>query len=113
MHRFHSLSWVVGVSIIAMGLSTTPAQADSSYSDITGTNIWNNTAPIFDTDERLDPALIERVQQLNAESEQAFQACNAAITQAEQNVPTTRRFARQSKERRTHSSLAGTPHTTP
>ncbi len=95
MQKFHSLSWVVSLSVIAIGITTTPVKADSSYSDITGTNIWNNTAPGFETDGKLDPALLERVQQLNAESEQAFQACNAAIAQAEQNVPPTRRFARQ------------------
>lgn len=95
MHSIKSIGWVVGLSIVAGGLIATPAKADRSYSDITGTNIWNNTAPIFDTDDKLDPQLIENITRINRESEAAFSACNAAIAQAEQNVPATRRFARQ------------------
>jgi hypothetical protein len=95
MHANKSISWVVGLSILAGGLIATPAKAESSYSDITGTNIWNNTAPIFDTDSKFDPRLIENITRINQESEAAFNACNAAIAQAEQNVPTNRRFARQ------------------
>lgn len=87
---------IVPLSMIIAGILTAmPAQADPSYSDITGTNIWNNTAPIFDTDGGLDPVLLKRVEQLNQESANAFQACNAAIAQLEQNVPEVRRYARQ------------------
>lgn len=95
MHVIKSISWVVGLSIVAGAISAAPARADRSFSDITGTNIWNNTAPIFDTDDQLDPNLVERVTRINRESETAFNACNAAIAQTEQNGPTTRRFARQ------------------
>ena len=95
MHTIKSIGWVVGLSIVAGGLIANPAKADRSYSDITGTNIWNNTAPIFDTDNKLDPQLIENITRINRDSEAAFSACNAAIAQAEQNVPTSRRFARQ------------------
>ncbi|HBB33421.1 MAG TPA: hypothetical protein DDZ80_18010 [Cyanobacteria bacterium UBA8803] len=95
MRRVHHWSWMVGLSIATISLTTAAAKADSSFSDITGTNIWNNTAPVFETDGTLDPDFIARVNQLNQEAEQAFQSCNAAIAQAEQNVPTTRRYARQ------------------
>ncbi|HEY9638766.1 MAG TPA: hypothetical protein V6D14_35610 [Coleofasciculaceae cyanobacterium] len=95
MRTIKSLGWVVGLSIVVGALSAAPARADKSFSDITGTNIWNNTAPIFDTDTKLDPKLIENITRVNRDSESAFNACNAAVAQAEQNVPTSRRFARQ------------------
>lgn len=95
MHTIKSIAWVAGLSIVTAGLIAAPASADRSYSDITGTNIWNNTAPIFETDTELDPDLIDRVTRVNRDSEQAFDACNAAIAQAEQNVPRERRFARR------------------
>ena len=95
MHVMKSLTWVVGLSIVAGAFSVAPARAERSYSDITGTNIWNNNAPIFDTDTKLDPQLIENINRVNRESESAFNACNAAIAQGGQNIPTTRRFARQ------------------
>jgi hypothetical protein len=95
MNAMKSMGWVVGLSVIAGALMATSARAESSYSDITGTNIWNNTAPIFDTDTKLDPTLIENVTRVNRESEAAFRACNAAVDRAEQTVPTNRRFARQ------------------
>lgn len=95
MHAIKSISWVVGLSVVVGGLIGTPVKAESSFSDITGTNIWNNTAPIFDGGSSLDPTLIDNVTRINRESEAAFNACNDAIAQAEQNSPTTRRFARQ------------------
>lgn len=95
MHTLKSIAWIAGLSIVTAGLIATPARADRSYSDITGTNIWNNTAPVFDTDTKLDPDLIDRITRVNRDSEQAFDACNAAISQGEQNVPTIRRFARR------------------
>ncbi|MBD1902552.1 hypothetical protein NDI44_24045 [Trichocoleus sp. DQ-A3] len=91
MHTIKSLGWVVGLSIVALGMAA-PARADRSYSDITGTNIWNNTAPVFDTDDKLDPELTANITRLNQESEAAFQACGAALTE---QTPTTRRFTRQ------------------
>lgn len=87
---------VVPISaMVASILTAMPARADRSYSDITGTNIWNNTAPLFETNGGLDPALLERVQQLNQESADAFQTCNAAIAQLEQNAADVRRYARE------------------
>ncbi len=94
MQIIKSVSWVAGLSVVVGGLIASPVRAQS-FSDITGTNIWNNTAPIFETDGEFDPALIARISRFNEESERAYRDCNAAIDQAEQNVPTTRRFARQ------------------
>jgi hypothetical protein len=94
MHVIKSIGWVVGISLVAGVMSAAPASADS-YSDITGTNIWNNTAPIFETDTELPDGLIANITRVNRESEQAFDTCNNAIAQAEQNTPTIRRYARQ------------------
>ncbi len=100
MNFIKSIGWAVSLSIVAGGLIATSAQAKpqgsfSSYSDITGTNIWNNVAPIFEGGGKLDPELLGRITRINQESETAFNACNAAIAQLEQNAPTTRRFARR------------------
>lgn len=95
MNTKKSIGWVVGLSLVAGALTAAPAKAGPSYSDITGTNIWNNTAPIFNRGGKIDPNLIESVTRVNRESQVAFDACNAAIAQAEQNTPTTRRYARR------------------
>lgn len=92
MHTIKSLSLVFALSIFG-ALAAAPANAQS-YSDITGTNIWNNVAPVFETDSELDAELIENVTRLNRESAAAYTACNEAIAATEQN-PTIRRFARQ------------------
>lgn len=95
MQTIKSLGWIVGVSIVALG-NVAPASAGHhrSYSDITGTNIWNNTAPVFEGGARLDPALVGNVTRLNQDAETAFRECDAAIAQA---APSTseRRFSRQ------------------
>ncbi|HAA29407.1 MAG TPA: hypothetical protein DCE56_19040 [Cyanobacteria bacterium UBA8553] len=95
MHANKSIGLIVGLSLVAGALTAAPARADRSFSDITGTNIWNNTAPIFDRGGKLDPNLLENIRRVNRDSEAAFNACNEAIAQAEQNAPTTRRFARR------------------
>lgn len=100
MNVIKSIGWAVSLSIVAGGLIATSAQAkpagsQSSYSDITGTNIWNNVAPIFEGGGKVDPELLGRITRINQESETAFNACNAAIAQLEQNAPSTRRFARR------------------
>lgn len=107
MQAMKSISWVVGVSIVAGSLAATPARADRSYSDITGTNIWNNTAPGYKTDGRLDPNLVARINRINQESEAAFKACDAAISQAEQQTPSgPRRYARQPAEQNAEVPVA-------
>lgn len=80
--------------LVIVGLPTF-AKAESNFSDITGTNYWNNVAPGFYDDYKLDPELVDRINRINSEGEAAYQACNAAIAQLEQAVPETRRFARR------------------
>ncbi|MGB3693028.1 MAG: hypothetical protein WA865_21400 [Spirulinaceae cyanobacterium] len=94
MQKLHFLGLAVSLSMITGVTYTTSAQAQS-YSDITGTNIWNNVAPISGDGSQLDPQLAERIDRLNRESAEAYQECNAAITLAEQNTPSTRRYSRQ------------------
>jgi len=88
-------SLAVGLSVLTTLAIATGAQAgpgprgdNRSYSNITGTNIWNSTAPIIDDDFPIDPALITRVQQVNANATARYQECISAIAAAEQNVPT-------------------------
>lgn len=96
MQTIKSIGWVVGLSVVAGGLFAAPTRAESSFSDITGTNIWNNTAPVFETEGRIDPDLLSNITRVNQESETAFRACEAAIAQIEQTAPTGgRRFARR------------------
>ena len=101
MNVIKSIGWVVGLSVVAGGLMATSAQAQrvqssyGSFSDISGTNIWNNIPPMLGTDGKIDPNLIENISRINQEGEAAFEACNAALAQIEQSAPTTRRFSRR------------------
>ena len=62
-----------------------PAKADGSFPDISGTNVWNSTAPIFHRGGRgVDPQLIERVRRLNSEADQAYKECDARVLAAQQ-----------------------------
>lgn len=101
MKIMKSIGWMISLSVVAGGLMAPSAQAQrvqssfGSFSDITGTNIWNNIPPLLDSDGIVDPELVRNITRFNEEAETAFNACNAAIAQLEQNFPTTRRFARQ------------------
>lgn len=95
MKSMKSIAWVIGLTVVAGGMMSNPVRADQSFSDITGTNIWNNIPPVLGTNGKLDPKLVENITRVNRDSEAAFEACNAALAQIEQTAPTTRRFARQ------------------
>lgn len=95
MKTMKSIAWVIGLTVVAGGMMSNPVRADQSFSDITGTNIWNNIPPVLGTNGKLDPKLVENITRVNRDSEAAFEACNAALVQIEQTAPTTRRFARQ------------------
>jgi hypothetical protein len=70
------LSLVIGTSLIGGGLSATSASAvPPNQSDITGTNYWNNTAPIFRNGGRLDPEILSKARRLSGELEQASGRC--------------------------------------
>ena len=94
MYRFAYLSFLTGFSLLVLGLSPNSANAQSQ-SDISGTNIWNNVAPINSGEGGLDPAFVSRIEQLNEEAEKTFQECNAAINLAEQQPRGVRRFSRR------------------
>src|SRR6476469_9938130 len=95
MQTIKSLGWIVGVSIVALG-NVEPASAGHhrSYSDITGTNIWNNTAHVFEGGARLDPALVGNVTRLNQGAQPAFRECDAAFLLT-YPATTERRYSRQ------------------
>ncbi|MEW6492158.1 MAG: hypothetical protein AB1589_06375 [Cyanobacteriota bacterium] len=101
MKVIKSIGWMISLSVVTGGLMATSAQAQKvqssfgSFSDITGTNIWNNIPPLLDTDGIVDPELLGNITRFNQDAETAFNACNAALAQLEQTAPTTRRFSRQ------------------
>ncbi len=82
-----SLCAVVGMALPALA-GPGPRGDNRSYSNITGTNIWNSTAPILDRTVPVDPALTARIEQFNQNSQARYKECNDAIAAAEQNVPT-------------------------
>lgn len=84
---------LVSLSCLGSLIFVISAQANS-FSDITGGNIWNNNPPILDPGDQIDPALIERVNLLNENSQQAYIECNSAIDQIEANAPDERRLGR-------------------
>ena len=95
---------LLGVSLVS-GLAIAPEATagpgprgdNRSYSNITGTNIWNSTAPIIDDSFEIDPDLVAKVKQLNADGAAKYQECIDAIALAEQQVPTIppRQYLRQ------------------
>ncbi len=84
----------LGVSCFSLGIAT-PSFAQS-YSDITGTNIWNSVPVMLDDIEPLAPELVTRVTELNETSAIAYRDCKMAIEAIEaryQNEP--QRFTRE------------------
>ena len=77
MQRKQLMGWLIGTSLVGSGLIAVPASAQvaPNQSDITGTNIWNNTAPIFDGGGRLDPEILENSRRLSRELEDASALC--------------------------------------
>jgi hypothetical protein len=84
-----SLCALVGVAVALPAVAGPGPRGDNrSYSNITGTNIWNSTAPILDRTVPVDPALITRIEQFNQTSQAKYKECLDAIAAAEQNAPT-------------------------
>lgn len=84
-----SLCAVAGFSMALPALAGPGPRGDNrSYSNITGTNIWNSTAPILDRTVPVDPALITKIDQFNQTSQAKYKECIDGIAAAEQNVPT-------------------------
>lgn len=91
MQRRKWIGLVIGTSLVGSGLLTLSASAQQApnQSDITGTNIWNNTAPIFENGGKPNPEILNNAQRLSQELEEASSRCC--------NTPTPvnpRRFAR-------------------
>ncbi|MEQ9372991.1 MAG: hypothetical protein RIG63_28815 [Coleofasciculus chthonoplastes F3-SA18-01] len=83
--------WTITTLVMGTGLIATSTNAQPpNQSDITGTNIWNNTAPIFDQDGELDPAILENARRLDQALEDAAEGCCDAV---QPEAP--RRFARE------------------
>ncbi len=81
MHRRKWIALVISTSLVGSGSIIFPvgAQQAPNQSDITGTNIWNNTAPIFDDGGKLDPAILDNARRLSGELERSSDlCCNAA-----------------------------------
>jgi hypothetical protein len=93
--------WSASLSILAVRLTSIPVRAQS-FSDVTGGNVWNNPAPIFES-EGLDPELVVQIERVNREAAAAYQACDRealeardreVISQNQQIPPSPRRYAR-------------------
>ncbi|HBB35313.1 MAG TPA: hypothetical protein DDZ80_11815 [Cyanobacteria bacterium UBA8803] len=93
MYRSKWLTLVIGTLLVSSGLIPSPASAGNpaagNQSDITGTNVWNNTAPIFDNDGQLNEDIRNNARRLAQELDEAAEGCCNA-------PPSTsaRRFAR-------------------
>lgn len=88
----HSRFWSIGLSLMGGAAWVAPAIAiPTNQSDITGTNIWNSTAPIFDSPSGLDTATINRARELSEALERAAAECDRSVA-AVADLP--RRFAR-------------------
>jgi hypothetical protein len=89
------LGLAIASSLVGSGLMALPASAQQApnQSDITGTNIWNNTAPIFRNDGKLSPEILGNADRLSEKlGDAGNRCCNAP-------PPTgPRRFARGSAD---------------
>lgn len=83
-------STVATVFWIVSALAVPPQQSDS-----TGTNSWNNTAPIFEIESQLDPQTLIQAQELYQALQEAYSSCVVSVERAE-NLP--RRFSRRPRE---------------
>jgi hypothetical protein len=79
MHTRKLIGLVISTSLVSTGLIAVPVSAEVNNSDITGTNVWNNTAPIFEGDGELDPEILNNARRLDQALERASEnCCNAA-----------------------------------
>lgn len=91
MRSVQRMLWISGVLLAAGICTAAPASAQTpNQSDVTGTNVFNNTAPRFRTPAGLDTELVTRAGQISQELTDAQTAYNAAEEAASRAV---RRFA--------------------
>lgn len=84
------LGWLISLSWVGSGLIAAPGKAQPpNQSDITGTNIWHNTAPIFDQEGKLNPDILNQARSLDQALEQTADQCYNSVESA-----SPRRFAR-------------------
>ncbi len=95
MQTIKSLGWSLSLMLLAGAWVGALPSYGRSYADITGTNIWNNNAPIFETGDDLDPELLERIERFNEEATATYNSCNAALDSIGENPVGPRRFARR------------------
>lgn len=94
LRNIHNIVVSLGAGCLFFG-SSAPSFAQS-YSDITGTNVWNSVPVMLDNGEALDPALVARVLELNNTAAIAYEDCNQAIAQIEAQYPNQlQRFSRE------------------
>lgn len=96
MNTRDGISSVFG--IVALFFATTTSSFAQSFSDNTGTQVWNSVPVMLDNGEALDQAFIDRVLSLNEVSAIAYQDCTEAIAEIEaryRNEP--QRFNRQDR----------------
>lgn len=83
------LGWIMGSSLVGSGLIAFPASAQPNLSDLTGSNVWNNTSPIFDGGGEISSEIISNARRLRQELATGSKSCNLAAVSAG-----PRRFAR-------------------
>ncbi|MCP2731295.1 hypothetical protein [Limnofasciculus baicalensis] len=85
------LNWAIGLSIVGSGAIANPGNAlPPNQSDITGTNVWNNTSPIFEEGGEIDPEILAKARSLDRGLKEAASRCPEAFGQTG-----PRRFARE------------------
>lgn len=86
--------WALGCSAIAAAICLVNARTVFSQSDVTGTNTWNSTTPIFEIESQLDPETLAQAQELSQALNDSYATCVASVENAS-NLP--RRFSRRSE----------------
>lgn len=91
MIRLKSLSFAIGISLIAAAMAVTPAAAQTAgqQSDLQGINVWNSLIILIDRGGGIDPEILRTARGLADEIEDAYLACSCNNT-----PPAHRRFAR-------------------
>jgi hypothetical protein len=89
------IKWVLGCAAIA-AICLVNVRTVFSQSDVTGTNTWNSTTPIFEIESQLDPETLAKARELSQALNDAYSACVGSVESAA-NLP--RRFSRNPENR--------------
>lgn len=75
MHKINSIC-IIGISLVGGAMLALPARAiPTNQSDTTGTNIWNNTVPVFGGDSTINPEISNTAIQISKDLETSYAAC--------------------------------------